>query len=260
MNVDMLVTTKPSVSQFLDIVVLSMGGPESALGYPTYIESVESALDTSPPPYCNSNYYKFFFDAAEDPHWLACSLITNAEREGDGATRLWSLSATSDDEEQKILLKKHAIDESSHSLGYLRLLDFVFPGAVTPEFRNELKQLSPRYSNAQQPEAINGSVYSRVPTIDDYIQMNIAEVRTTIHHIMQREALLSYCPPENRDRMIKTLEALMQDELSHVAYTGALIEKLSNDYGIAKTKELYRKRIEDFNGVTLSELENKIFD
>ena len=38
-----------------------------------------------------------------------------------------------DDDQQ--LLKRHAVDESRHSLAYLALFDLTFPGAVSSQFR-----------------------------------------------------------------------------------------------------------------------------
>ena len=260
MNIEQLVKSKPSLQQFIDIVNLSLSVDDDPSNFPVYIDAVKNGLTCEPPPYCSNNYYDFFVDAATDGNWLASSLIINSEREGDGATRLWSLASLTDNQEEKALIKKHAIDESAHSLGYLRLLDLVFPGAVTPEFRAELNQLSPNYDNSLEPEAKKDSPYAREPSIDDYIQMNIAEVRTTTHHIMQRESLLKYCPDQNKEKMVNILEALMKDELAHVAYTAKLIDKKAKEYGVENTINLYKKRLKDFNDITLNELSEKIFD
>ena len=40
---------------------------------------------------------------------MAKSLITNAEREGDGSTRLWSLAACAPNTEHKQLLKSPCV-------------------------------------------------------------------------------------------------------------------------------------------------------
>src|SRR5439155_10089979 len=110
-----------------------------------------------------------------------------------------------------------AVDESRHALAYLALLDLAFPGAVTPSFRSELNQLSPSFSMRQQFFAVDGSPYARTPSVDDFVQMNIAEIRMTIHHLLQRPALAMHCPRMNVPRITKILDALLRDELRHVA-------------------------------------------
>jgi hypothetical protein len=84
------------------------------------------------------------------------SLMTNAQREGDGATRLWTLSACASDMQEKALLKRHAVDESNHAMWYLALLDLVFPGSVEETFHAELRTLSPAYSMSRDVFVVEG--------------------------------------------------------------------------------------------------------
>jgi hypothetical protein len=260
MRVQALIDAELSVDQIAEIarVALAERSPRSA--FPKYMNALESALRTSPPPFGSPEYKEIFRESASEADWMARSLIVNAEREGDGATRLWSMSACAPNDNEKQLLKRHAIDESGHSLGYLRLLDIVFPGSVSPEFREQLDQLSPHYTVAQEPYPVEGSPYARVPSIDDYIQMNIAEIRTTIHHIMQREALANYCAPDNVRRMRATLDMLMRDELSHVAYTAELIEDKADEQGEDHLVRTFDKRMSDFSNITRRELGERVFD
>lgn len=227
---------------------------------PVYLGLLARALSEEPPPYGEASYEEIFHGASADGQWLAISLITNAEREGDGATRLWSLAACSPEGEEQQLLKRHAVDESSHSLAYLALLDLAFPGAVAPEFRKELNQLSPGYAMGKTLVARPGSPYARVPSIDDYMQMNIAEIRTTLHHLMQRQALAVHCPPENHPKVLKILTSLLRDELSHVAYTAVLIEDKAQRADPAAVQALFSKRMRDFNDITKVELSQRKFD
>lgn len=260
MHVQALIDSEPSVEQIAEIARVALLERDPRGSHPGYLEALNSALRTSPPPYGHPEYRRVFREAASDPEWMAKSLIVNSEREGDGATRLWSMAAFAPNEREKELLKRHAIDESGHALGYLRLLDLTFPGAVSEEFRNELDQLSPHYTVKQEPAPVAGSPYARVPSMDDYIQMNIAEIRTTIHHIMQREALATYCPPDNVKRMRATLDMLMRDELTHVAYTAELIEEKYHEKGMVDLIANFDKRMHDFNQITRSELSENVFD
>lgn len=225
---------------------------------PRYVRALELACAAHAPPFDTRHYAQVYSQAAGHGQWLAVSLMTNAQREGDGATRLWSLAACCDDARQRALLKKHAVDESRHALAYLAMLDLVFPGAVNAQFRAELDTLSPRYALAQEVQAVPGSPYAHPPTLDDFVQMNIAEIRTSIHHLMQRKALRAHCPEENWGRVQKVLDSLLQDELDHVGYTAVLIEEGMDDGG--KVDALYGRRLQDFNAITLGELGRLAFD
>jgi len=255
MDVNTLLSAEPSVERVVTVarVALSQRTPHHEC--PSYFAALNAALREEPPPFGTKAYSDIFRDASANGQWMAISLMTNAEREGDGATRLWSLAACSSDEEEKQLLKRHAVDESSHALAYLALLDLSFPGAVAPSFRAELKKLSPGYSMGLDLFIVDGSPYARPPTVDDYVQMNIAEIRTTIHHIMQRAALATHCSADAWPRAAKVLDSLLRDELSHVAYTAELIERKAN----GELTRLFCKRLGDFNRITDKELGQKIF-
>jgi hypothetical protein len=239
-------------------VALSQRNP--LVDYPVYFAALDYSLKQEPPPFGTQGYSDVYQEASAFGQWLAVSLITNAEREGDGATRLWSLAAFSIDEEERELLKRHAVDESRHALAYLKLLDLSFPEAVSPSFRSDLNQLSPHYSVTQKPSAVPGSPYARTPSIDDYMQMNIAEIRTTLHHLMQRAAIEQHCPAENWQSALRILNSLLMDELNHVAYTAVLIEKKAGEMQPDKFRTQFSKRLRDFNQITESELGQLIFE
>jgi len=221
---------------------------------PIYLAALSKAVCEEPPPFATEAYFETYRAAATDWRWLAISLMTNAEREGDGARRLWSLAACSNDEKEQRLLKRHAVDESRHALRYLALLDLCFPNSTPPSFRMELDQLSPGYSMEQSLLAVHGSPYARAPSLDDLLQMNIAEIRTTIHHIMQRAALTAHCPVENLPRMTTILDSLFHDELHHVSYTAVLIERRAGSLAADQLSALFSRRVRDFNRITNEEL------
>lgn len=260
MDLDGLLASPVAGDQVVAVAKLAVEESEPGSGCPAYLSALQEALGKAPPPYDQKNYADTYRAASEDPRWMATSLMTNAEREGDGATRLWSMAASSDNASEKKLLKRHAVDESKHALIYLTLLDLAFPNAVDAAFRKELEQLSPRFTMAQPLEVVEGSPYGRAPSVDDFIQMNIAEIRTTIHHLLQREALARYCPEENRPRMNKLLDALLRDELGHVGYTAVLIDQYSKLVALGKISELFCLRMRDFNEITKKELGERVFD
>lgn len=260
MNVEVLLSAAPSVELVAAVARVALSQHDEQPECPKYLAALDKALGEEPPPYGTAEYSNTYRAASANGQWLAMSLMTNAEREGDGAKRLWSLAACSDDEKERQLLKRHACDESSHALAYLALLDLSFPGAVDATFRAELNQLSPHFSMSQEPYPIDGSPYARKPSVDDYMQMNIAEIRTTIHHLMQRQALAEHCPPENMPRAKKVLDSLLRDELSHVAYTAVLIEARANAADPEKFQDLFCKRLRDFNDITKEEFGERVFD
>jgi hypothetical protein len=232
---------------------------KAARGCTSYLAALESALSDEPPPYGTSGYAQLYFEAARSSQWLAISLMSNAEREGDGSRRLWSLAACAESDDEKRLLKRHAVDESRHSLAYLALLDLTFPGCVSAEFRKELRSVSPHFSTRQEPFVVEGSPYARTPSIDDFVQMNIAEIRTALHHGMQRDAIKAHCPPENQARARGILDVIYGDELSHVAYSAELIDQKAEEVGPRVLQEIFCRRVCDFNRITRQELGDAVF-
>lgn len=224
-----------------------------------YCAALDAALESEPTPFDTEEYAKIYRESSLDPRWMATSLLTNAEMEGDGSRRLWSLAACTPDPDEKAQLKRHAVDESRHSLMYLALVDLAFPDAIAPDFRRELRQLSPGFSMRQELSPVAGSPYAKVATIDEYLQMNIAEIRTTIHHLMQRRAIRVHCPPENVPAIMRIQDSLLNDELAHVAYTGLLIEKIAGRTERGEVDALFRKRVRDFNTITMDELGDFLF-
>ena len=226
---------------------------------PNYLAALTAALQDQP-PYGTKAYCDAYRAASMDRRWMAASLLTNAHGEGEGATRLWSMAACAEDGETRDLLKQHAVDESGHALFYLSFVDLALPGSIAPEFRSELRQLSPGYSMTHDPFVVEDNPYGRTPTIDDFIQVNIAEIRTTVHHLLQRRALLHHADPEVHPRLMKLLDRLLHDELRHVGYTAKLIETMSAAAGRDRLARLFCKRFSEFNELTIEQLGQGIFE
>lgn len=255
-----LLGREPSVELIESIATVAL-----QLHYPNgdfscYLTALGEALRQEPPPFGTAEYRVIYQSLSAESRWMAVSLLRNAEREGDGSKRLWSLAACSVDRKQQRLLKRHACDESRHALIYLALLNLAFPGAVSHEFGIELRQLSPGFSMRMELFPVPGSPYAKVPTIDDFLQMNIAEIRTAIHHTMQRPALAGHCPPENLAKITQLHDALLMDELSHIAYTGMLVDGIGRGADSERLAALFRRRLHDFNTITTGELGGNVFD
>lgn len=222
----------------------------------TYGRALKEAVEAVRPIFGRYEYGELYREAAVHPEWMATSLIANSEREGDGAGRLWSLSACTSCPQLAREVKRHALDESMHSRAYLEILDIVFPGCVDEGLRRDLDRLSPDYRAGDSPSPIEGSPYAHEVTLDDLVQMNIAEIRTRIHHLLQRPLLLLMCGDERRPRLQMILDRLLRDETAHVAYTARLIEA----HPIDQVRSLMLRRMRDFSEITYDELDHRIFD
>lgn len=226
---------------------------------PHYRRALRAACEHSPPPYGTVRYGEVYRTVAVDPSWLAASLVTSSEREADGATRLWSLAACTSDTDISQAVKQHAIDEARHARWYVALLDITFPGAVDDSLRPALNSISPRYGPEMQPEAVEGSPFAYEMTLDDLIQSNIAEIRTSINHRLQRPVLMAHCAPERRHKLSILLDRLLRDEIAHIEYTARLIERFAEWGGDALVLDLMRSRMDDFNEITCDEIDQNVF-
>jgi hypothetical protein len=245
---------------FVTVAAISTNqSDQSGNSFSSYLVAVRKAAELAPPPFCLTKYVAEYERMSTNPRWLAISIIANAQREGQGATDLWSLAACAEDPAVMELIKKHAVDESRHAKLYLSLLDLVFPDVVEEGFRKELNSVSPGFTLQQPLFSLPNSDYARNPSIDDLVQMNIAEIRTTLHHLMQRKAVFRHAPLENQQSINKILDSLLVDELNHVGYTAELIESKSSDIGEAKLNQLYECRLRDFNQITIDEFRDGTF-
>jgi hypothetical protein len=234
--------------------------PHGGDAWSHYREALTVACKKSPPPFGSKNYGDIYREAATDPYWLATSLIANAEREGDGAGRLWDLAACSRNADIAEQVRLHAIDESRHSRAYIAILDLAFPGAVDEKFHLQLTTLSPGYTHHSPKQAHDGSPFAHAITVDDLIQMNIAEIRTRIHHLLQRPMILAHGASERRVRLVRILDGLLFDETRHIAYTGALIDQFARNGEAKHVMRLMQERVSDFNAITDEELSRNVFE
>ena len=227
---------------------------------PYYREALIAACRKAPPPFGTKKYEKIYRDVAKDPNWMAMSLIQNAQGEGEGSGHLWDLAACTPDVRVAAHIKAHAIDESRHAKAYLAMLDLTFPDVVDNELRAQLDTLSPGYNQRSPLEPHEGSAYASAATLDDLIQMNIAEIRTLVHHLIQRPMLLAYCAPERRHRLALLHDRLRLDEARHIGYTATLIEEFAQRGKADAVKRLMQERMSDFNAITNEDLGRGAFE
>jgi len=224
---------------------------------PAYRRALISAFDRSPPVFGRKSYAEMYRRSARDPEWVALSLATFAEGEGDGAERLWDMAASTPDADIAAQVKQHAIDEARHSRGYVTLLGMIFPELADEELLTKMKELSPGYTAVQALRARKGSPDARPATVDELIQMNIAEMRTRVQHVFQRPVLLAYCKPAQRPRVRRILDSLLADETRHIAYTARLIERIARESSRDAVMDLMHERVRDFNELTDDEIASR---
>lgn len=222
---------------------------------PTYDTALVAACNAFPPPFGRNEYGDFYRSSARDPDWVALSLLTAAQSEGEGARHLWDMAACTPDLEIARQMQQHAIDEARHSRLYITLLGLIFPEAGDAKMRRRLARLSPGFTRNTPLAPAAGSPYAYPATVDELIQMNIAEIRTRIYHLLQRPVLLDrYCKPDKRARVRQILDWLLADETGHIAYTARLIERAAQASDSEYVAELMRERVKDFNEITAQEL------
>jgi hypothetical protein len=222
---------------------------------PFYEKALAAACDACPPPFGRKEYGELYKRSSIDPDWVALSLLTAAQSEGEGARHLWDMAACTADFEIARQMQQHAIDEARHSRGYVTLLGLIFPDSADEQLQARLANLSPGYTLRTPLIASAGSPFAYSATVDELIQMNIAEIRTRIYHVLQRPVLLSdYCHASERSRVRQILDWLLVDETQHIAYTARLIERAARGAGASQVMDLMLERIKDFNEITEEEI------
>jgi len=90
--------------------------------------------------------------------------------------------------------------------------------------------------------------------------MNIAEIRTCVHHLLQRPMLLVHCSPRRHRKLLRLLDSLLSDEIKHIAYTAKLIEEFAVRGNSRTVKKLMKTRLNDFNEITRDEVGRSVFE
>lgn len=211
---------------------------------PRYLSSLKEAFREEYPPFVTPIYEEMYEQASASGQWLAMSFLSNAQRESTRATQLWELAARSENPGEQQLFKQHACDESNHTITYLNLLDIVFPGAIDDAFRSQLVKLSPGFSMDQELPA--GDEDEQL-SLDEQIKLNFDEIRKTIHHVLQQKALLQHCSPETLTEAATTLNTLLDDELKHIAYTAAIIERNTSSISSDELLNVFCRSVREFN-------------
>jgi hypothetical protein len=219
---------------------------------PHYALALRAACRGSPPPFGRRWYARRFHAHAGNPEWLAVSLLRNAEVEGDGARKIWSLASRTPDPEVAALVRDHAVDESRHALMYLALLRAVFPTALAPGGWAEVRKVSPRFTAQDRPPRRRAA--SREQVLDEIVQMNLGEIRTRVNQHLMAPVLAAVCPAPSRPRIARIMRALLDDETRHIAYTARVLDAACARGDGAFVRRTMARRLAEFNALTLRQV------
>jgi hypothetical protein len=226
---------------------------------PSFQAMLSSAFDDVDIPFGQAWYADLYRKKATDPRWFATSLILNAEKEGEGARRLWKMAAVTADKDAAEQVRLHAIDEARHARIYIAMLDTTFPGCVDSELRRHLDGISPGYTLQDFPTR-GDELMDLSYTLDELIQMNMGEIRTRINQLMMEPMVLAHCAPKERPKISKMLNSIVGDETKHICYTARLIEKAMNSGHAGLVRDLLFQRLRQFCALTLNEVGAGVFE
>lgn len=226
---------------------------------PNFEALLSSALETYQAPFGQAWYGDLYRQKARDPGWLATSLVLNAEKEGEGARRLWDMAATTADPATADQIRGHAIDEGRHAKIYIGMLDTVFTDCADDELRAHLATLSPSYGPKDRPARAEVTV-DPSHTLDGLIQMNLGEIRTRINQLLLEPVLLAHCPSSKQPKILRMLASIINDETKHIYYTAALIEKAMHEGHATLARDIMFWRMSQFCKLTLEEIGSGTFE
>jgi Mg/Co/Ni transporter MgtE len=100
-------------------------------------------------------------------------------------------------------------------------------------------------------EPPEGEPVSQEAMLDEIIQMNIGEIRTLINQMLMRPVVAAVTDDANRDKAVRLLDSLGDDEARHISYTADIIDEIGDR---AMSVHYMTLRQREFNGITTSEL------
>jgi hypothetical protein len=200
---------------------------------PTYARLLREACETHSPPHGMAWYGNMYRQLARKADWFANSLILNADKEGFGARQLWRFSVLMEDAQLAEQVRLHSMDESRHSNMFVGVLDLIFPSSLEASFREQLRQLSPRYTARNHPPttlAGPDELLSADRVMEGLMEGNLTEVRALILQLLLRPVMQAYAPVEHREKLLRVSNRLIHDETKHIEYSAHFIERYAQQH------------------------------
>lgn len=197
-----------------------------------YFRCVDAILTRIRSPFLTAEYGARFRNCAIDGNWFLQSLTSNAVKEAEGARDLWAMHIAlkrhnpTDVAELPLLLRRHAEDEARHVHYYFGFSSLCFFEVLSPvAIKQLLDQSAPNFSTVA--EYASPRISTATGVLELMLQINLGEIRTRVHQRLMQPCLLMLCPLEKRHSLSSLIDRLAADELSHVAYTTAVLDKLT---------------------------------
>jgi hypothetical protein len=225
---------------------------------PHYTDGLTAAFAEVEPVFARPRYAELLWHCATNvAGYVERVVLTSAAGEAEGSEKLFELwrGVTYDaDAEAQIL--QHATDEARHSRMFVRLTAQAFPRFLPAEASAEHERSLPDITTLPRTKSETNIPEDHL--IDHLVQMNIGEIRTRLHMHLLAPIVLALTPDAHAKTVQGIFEALVQDEVRHIAYTASLMERWAGDGAAPLIARLYRGRLRTFNRLTVDHTEHTV--
>lgn len=233
----------------------------SAIEHPRYASILRHCFSLAPPPYSQNWFGRRYFELARDAEWFANSLVANSVLEGYGSTQVWKFSNRMFADAHVPAVQRHAMDESRHSTMFISMLHLTFPGLQIEEAeRQRIAQQQPHYSATNLPPGERWEPASRMSegdTFNELVGIHLTEIRALVLQLLLRPVVQAYAPGASQKRLAMFSSSLIRDEAKHIDYTAHIFEQAAAAGHTDQLTELFELRVQDFNDLTMQELERE---
>lgn len=215
------------------------------------MSALEDAAREEPLACSTPLYSKMHRKASASGQWTVLSLLRRASREAVAARRLWERATACGDPEMRQQLKQEAVDRSVQVPMTLSLIDVVFPGAVSPQFREDLQALAPEYTVDQPLPDQDESSQPVSPA--EVALLNLDGLRKTLLNDLQRTAMVQDWLLDDRPRAAAILDAFELDHRHQVSWTARWLERAVDASKLDDLPGLMVRCFRSFNRATMEE-------
>ena len=190
-----------------------------------YSDLLGKAVLSIDPVFFRPEYSQFFWHCASTiPGWVQRVLVACTKSESRGSLGLLDLwKATTICEEAEVGLLRHAKDEARHSRMFLRMLRLTYPGFLASSTMEETQRALAVIR--RDDEVKSGANVSEEDLIDQFVQLNITEIRTRIHLGFLAPIYFESTTDDKKSEVGELLQRLGRDEIVHIAYTAKLLNE-----------------------------------
>lgn len=213
------------MSQFVCELVMGELGRAGAPPLEAYSHALRRAARAAAPIYGTARFGRSFRARACDPRWFAGLLVSDADLEGYSAQQLWRYADTLPAEHAEIAaaIRRHAADESRHARVFGNLALTVFPSLDCAELRSRLQAMAPDLGRELRLES--GDARPLDELLSTLVLINLFEIKALILVRLLAPVALAYCPEPRRGKVAAMTRALVADELRHIGYTAAFLDR-----------------------------------